>query len=213
MSLRNRVISPSSNAMKTRWQSVSFVSPQPLVTCVVGREDIKQNFLIHKNVIDAHSPFLKAAFQSSMAEGQKQTMRLEDIEPETFGLLVNWMYNHEIDKQRCFKSMGEDANNHASTDVQGRGSPDLMPLIKLWSLGQRMVMPALENAAMEVIHSLMDNISDIHIIEIANLACQEEEISIFKGFIVEKLAWTWDRAYLQRLAVNLPTEIIIAVAL
>ena len=32
-----------------------------------------------------------------MVEGQTQTIRLEDVESEVFGLLVNWLFTQKIE--------------------------------------------------------------------------------------------------------------------
>jgi hypothetical protein len=58
-----------------------------MVSFDVDKDDTMQRFMVHKDVAAFHSPFFKAAFQSQMIEGQTQTMRLDDVEAETFGLL------------------------------------------------------------------------------------------------------------------------------
>ncbi len=62
-----------------------------MVTFIVDADPIKQIFLVHKSLACAQSPFFKAAFESQMTEDITQSMRLEDVEAETFGLLVNWV--------------------------------------------------------------------------------------------------------------------------
>ena len=147
-----------------------------------------------------------------MVEGNTQMMRLDDVEAETFGLLVSWMYNHKIEEQPSFTSkigksdVEEDFN---SQDAR----PNLMPLIKLWKLGQRMLIPALQNDAMQMIYSMIDGASDAHIIQVAQLTRFEEELSSLRDLIIYKLARTWNPGYLERLAAVLPVDIVIGVTL
>jgi hypothetical protein len=76
--------------------------PQAFVTIHVDVKPNKETFIVHKNLICHHSPFFEAVFNSSMKEGQTQTMTLEDVESGAFGLLVNWLYTQ---KWRTLKSL------------------------------------------------------------------------------------------------------------
>ena len=60
-------------------------------------------------------------------------MRLEDVEIPIFGMLLHWMYFHEI----------EDKNEE-----------DVMGLAKLWVLGGRFLVPEMQNAAIALIFSV-----------------------------------------------------------
>lgn len=43
-----------------------------MVSFIVDTEEMKQTFLVHRNVACTHSPFFKAAFESDMIEGSTQ---------------------------------------------------------------------------------------------------------------------------------------------
>lgn len=60
-----------------------------MVTFVVDAEPVK--FMIHRDVACSAPHFFKSAFESQMVEDATRTMRLEDVETEKFGLLVQWI--------------------------------------------------------------------------------------------------------------------------
>lgn len=60
-------------------------------------------------------------------------MTLEDVGVETFNLLVNWLYTQKVE--------------HAEKKIE---HVELYELCKLWSLGERFLMPKLQNDAMRV---------------------------------------------------------------
>lgn len=82
------------------------------------------------------SPFFSAAFNSNFAEGKTQSMRMVDVEAKTFGLLVHWMYEHEI---------------------EGGKDVGILQLAKLWTLADRCVIPKLQNEAMDLIYALISS--------------------------------------------------------
>jgi len=62
-------------------------------------------------------------------EGETQTMTLEDVSPEVFNLKLEWVYSQDIKD----------------------GIYDLMQLVQLWELGQRLLIPKLQNVAMKTL--------------------------------------------------------------
>lgn len=58
-------------------------------------------------------------------------MKLEDVDADLFGILVNWCYTQKIE--------------HMERDIT------LLDLGKLWTLGDRFFMPKLQNCAMSAI--------------------------------------------------------------
>jgi hypothetical protein len=114
---------------------------QELVTIYikVKKEDgsEQKKFIIHKNFACHYSPMLKAAFTGSFLEGQTQSMVLEDVEEEIFALFVNWLYSQKV----------EDA---------GEEIPDQDDLIRLWVLGQRLLVPKLQDQTIDALHKRSD---------------------------------------------------------
>jgi hypothetical protein len=105
-----------------------------MVAFIVGRDKAKRTFQVHKEVIAAHSPKLKAAFEGNSIEGRIQTMRLEDVEAETFGLLVQYIY------QKCIGGpLGPDERH------------SLPPMVKLLQLSTRLGLAQLERAVAAIL--------------------------------------------------------------
>jgi len=96
------------------------------VTFIVGKE--AQKFTVHKNLAEHYSPFFTKAFNSGFIEGQTQEMVLEDVEPVTFGLVINWLYTQKIIHPEDNK-------------IQ------LVETAKLWVLAGRFIIPQLQNEA------------------------------------------------------------------
>lgn len=98
------------------------------MTFVVGQSG--QKFMVHKSYAVAYSQFLRAAFNGKFVEGQTQTMTLEDVEIETFGLFVHWLYFQKVE-------MGSFVRIQA--------------LARLWVLAGRCLISRLQNEVMSVL--------------------------------------------------------------
>jgi hypothetical protein len=95
-------------------------------------------FVIHKEFICFHSPFFSAAFKGNFEEGRTQTMKLDDVDPDVFAILVNWIYYRII--------------NNAE-----KKTPDLVTCAKLWVLGDRFLMRKLQNDTMSQIWDVLNS--------------------------------------------------------
>ncbi|CZR51147.1 uncharacterized protein PAC_01022 [Phialocephala subalpina] len=99
-------------------------------------------FIVHRDFATCYSPVLKAAFESGFIEGQKQEYRFdEDFDEDVIRILSQWFYTQKI-------------------DLGNIREPDLGPpistidlridcLIKLWVLADRLLIPKLQNVAIE----------------------------------------------------------------
>ena len=63
-------------------------------------------------------------------------MLLDDVDPRIFGLLIHWLYTHRVMQPA-----------HNEELFRALGGP-LLTYAKLWSLGSRCLMPALQNHLM-----------------------------------------------------------------
>lgn len=95
-----------------------------------GKE--KEPFKVHKNYICFYSPYFDAAFNGSFSEGQTQELDLEETEPKTFGIFVNWLYTQQIVNE-------EGAIPRSST------------LIDLWILADKILVPSLQNQTLKLL--------------------------------------------------------------
>jgi hypothetical protein len=100
---------------------------QPIFVTILAGPNL-QKFVVHKSVICHYSSFFRKAFDRTFIEGQTQEMKLEDVDTDLFGILVNWCYSQKFD--------------HMERDIT------LVELGRLWTLGDRFLMPTLQNNAM-----------------------------------------------------------------
>ncbi|KAE8445846.1 hypothetical protein EG329_012769 [Mollisiaceae sp. DMI_Dod_QoI] len=112
-------------------ERLDFCGPQVFVTIEAGVGVEKESFTVHQQVISRWSLFFRAAFESNFTEGLTKLMTFDDVEGDIFGMPVNWIYLKEIvrgDEKRV----------------------TYLNLAKLWSLGERFIMPQLQNAVMDM---------------------------------------------------------------
>jgi hypothetical protein len=94
-------------------------------------------FVSHKDFICYYSPFFSAAFNGKFEEGNTQKMELDDVDPEVFGILADWVYSQEV------------------TDAE-RKTPDLVTCAKLWVLGGQFLMKKLQNDTIKQIYAILN---------------------------------------------------------
>jgi hypothetical protein len=126
-----------------------------------------------------YSPVLKAAFTSSFVEGQTQTYRLEDTDPDIFRLLVQWFYtqhfkhipstnsatalpNDELHEKTPENSDNEKAKPKGQSFLDRRKQWEkawaerdsvYLNVTQLYILAERFIIPRLQNYIMD---SLID---------------------------------------------------------
>ena len=110
-----------------------FSASDEFVTFFIGKKGEEKKFLVHKSFVCHYSPVLRAAFNSTMIEGQTQTYRFEDTTEEVFSFLVEWLYAQKI--------VLPPSNEYSS-----------ISLVKLWVLAEKLLMPGLQNCAIDLLH-------------------------------------------------------------
>ena len=140
------------------------------VTIIVS--DAKLNYVVHKQLITFYSPFFDRAFNGNFIEGETQTMTLEDVDGNIFGLFVNWLYTQKV----C----------HAGFE------PDKLEAIEmaiLWTLAGRFMIPKLQNQIMpDLEFAMWDEECRWHIIlPVYKYAYEVEEATKLKLAAVQNL--------------------------
>jgi hypothetical protein len=153
---------------------LTFVScPQPVVTIDVGKDDIKETFIIHKGIICSQSSVFDQAFNSIFLGGYTQTMALDDVKPKAFGLLVRWLYNKDLLDENMKR-------------------PLFFELVQIWILGGRFLIPDLQNTATREIHGY-SMVRENNLVEILQLVYSAEfRESQLRRLISEKFCWEED---------------------
>jgi len=88
----------------------------------------KQTFLVHKDFLCYYSPYFDAALNGRFAEGETQTIDLEDVHPKVFALFVQWLH-------------AQKALDNKAAEI----CPGSLILSNLWILADRLLIPTLQN--------------------------------------------------------------------
>ena len=84
---------------------------------------------------------MRAAFNSNFLEGQTQTYHLEDTSEDAVRLLVFWLYSQNL--------------NLTLEEAESWDFPrETKALCSLWVLADKLIIPALQNAAIEEINAV-----------------------------------------------------------
>lgn len=67
-----------------------------LITVLVGPEGAEKNFVVHKDIICAHSKFFAAACSECWIEGQKKVVHIREHDPMTFQAYMAWLSTHTV---------------------------------------------------------------------------------------------------------------------
>lgn len=143
-----------------------------MVKFIVGEGDRAEEFVVHKAFACYHSPVFDAAFNSPFLEGQTQTYRLEDVLPQLFKYVVQWMYAEALVIPSLRKASqhppkvpdeGSNKGTHAGDfpdddfneiadptfDDNGIEIDEFFPeapyLFRMWILADRLDIPKLQN--------------------------------------------------------------------
>ncbi|KAF4627803.1 hypothetical protein G7Y89_g10347 [Cudoniella acicularis] len=113
----------------------SFLGEQPMVSVVVKNcQRSIQTIPIHKNFICYYSLYFEAALNNNFVEGQTQEVQLDDVDHEVFNLFVTWIYGQKIRSSESEKL-------------------DINIILNLWLLADRLLVPKLQNEAMNYLFS------------------------------------------------------------
>lgn len=127
------------NPSKT--QSLDLCEPQEIVNIHVaqnnGDKTKLRTFPLYKSILCRQSPFFDAAFNGPFIEGQSQSMALEDVGEEEFGMFVHYVHFRTI-------KGGDGTWSPAYT-------APIKSLIKLWILGERFLVPQLQNDVLDIL--------------------------------------------------------------
>lgn len=114
---------------------------------------------MHKEVVYLHSPVLRAAFESGFIEGQTKTYVLDDTEPSTFRLLVQWLYTQQVrfflseSEVRGYNGLDRSCPMNERTMLV-RLKQQHWDLVRLWILADKFCIVGLQNTAIDEIWKL-----------------------------------------------------------
>lgn len=142
-----------------------------MVTIVIQAEDGSidgKPFYLHKAFFTHLSPYFDAAFNSGFAESETQTLHFTETTREIFAMLVDWVYTKDLKALATFEL--DDRKNLplgvGLSTLQGRQLEEYIAasqetafeyttkLIDLWFLADKVLLPGLQNAALQAIELL-----------------------------------------------------------
>jgi hypothetical protein len=134
-----------------------------------------------------YSPVFNKALNGIFLEGETQTMTLEDVDASVFGLLVSWLYTGNIASRKS----RQHENNFKLYQFP-------IQLAKLWILGERFLMPQLQNGVVNKIFFVIDDL----MLKLETYKSIEDEApaELVKSFV--QFAYSAGSTTLQRLAVS-----------
>jgi hypothetical protein len=156
-----------------------------MVTVKVSSAGRKSSFIVHKDFICFYSPYFKAALNSTFQEGVEHSVDLEDVEPTTFSLFINWVYRQRIVEP-----------DEAPLDLKGA--------ILLWLLADRLLATSLQNAAIELLDKAFVDVPWFTFIE-TNLVYDNTVVgSPLRKYLVARIVKSS-----QRLGIHSPKELLV----
>jgi len=139
-----------------------FSNPSDMITFVVGMEDSIETFSIHKGYVCHYSPVLKASWDGPFANAETKIHLLEDISPGAFRLLFMWIYSQKVEVPLA-KYLQRDPyiisilDNADFSNWDNEDFAELTQefyLVQLWITAGELLVPTLQNAAMEALIAL-----------------------------------------------------------
>ncbi|THY39224.1 hypothetical protein D6C97_10372 [Aureobasidium pullulans] len=141
---------PTTKTPSAVTKAVSVTSKAPpnncfrgIVVVEVGPE--KQAFSIHKDLLCFYSDYFRGAFDSSFKEAAEGKLSLPTEDPAIFDIFNGFIYTRQL---------------RDATDVKG---PNLsfITLVALWIFGDKYIVPALQNKAIDAFKERSDKLRSI----------------------------------------------------
>jgi hypothetical protein len=92
-----------------------------------------ETFRVHKEPLRSYSAYFEAALRGHFKEGNKGLIKLEDVKPSRFYMLLTWV------------------NTQGVMQHQHHFQPERQELIELWLLADRFLMPDLQNSTLDLL--------------------------------------------------------------
>ncbi|EDN97232.1 predicted protein [Sclerotinia sclerotiorum 1980 UF-70] len=125
-------------------------------------------FNLHKSFFTHVSPYFEAVFNSGFAESEIQTLNFAESNREIFAMLVDWVYKKDLKALAAFELddrknlpvgirlsalQGNDLEEYIKKS-QETAFEHTTKLIDLWFFADKVIIPELQNAALQAIEIL-----------------------------------------------------------
>ncbi|KFX92978.1 hypothetical protein V490_05062 [Pseudogymnoascus sp. VKM F-3557] len=170
----------------------TYSEPQPLFTPLsnpepsIARNRTKsasifvgedmQEWIIPVDLLCFHSPYFNSVLQGGLWKEENMTVELVDEDPETFELIVEWLYTHEI------KTSNRD-NLSIHTE-----EPSFWILLNAWMLADFLEMRKLQNVIMKLMHERVSFYNDVPLGEFSD-AYHDYDNVYLRAWIIDAFVW------------------------
>lgn len=141
-----------------------------MIAFFVGPEHLTQIFVVHKDFATFYSPVFQRTFNSKLAEGETQKMRLQDVTAGEFGRFVHWLYTKDIE---------------GDTDLISEAPA----LAKLWDLAASFQVVEFQNKIIIKLFRLVKQVNGDQLVKLLHYAYERIEDTALKRLVVDKIAW------------------------
>jgi hypothetical protein len=128
---------------------------------------------------------LDKAFNSEFKEGRTQTYEMEDTNPDTFRVFVQWLYS-----QNFTHIHHEEQWELYSEDHDARCEKETISRIELWVLAGKLLIPQLQNEVMTLLRSVGRTCIDPFGLHVDYIYQNTAKTSPLRRFVVNLIAWT-----------------------
>lgn len=174
-----------------------------------GQDSEVELFQVHKEFACRHSPVLEKAFNCKFIEGQIQTYTLDDVEPEVFRFIFQWLY-----MERLTLSVHDEkkAGNPADKNTHSRKCyAQYLLLVKLWVLADRLCIDRLQNVIINHIVRIQGECGRMSSACFSYIYESTAEGSPLRRLAVDQAAWFGDSdSFLSRLQ-DYPKEMLLEI--
>ncbi|TGO53103.1 hypothetical protein BOTNAR_0305g00060 [Botryotinia narcissicola] len=177
-----------------------------MVTFIVGTGYKQETFQIHKQIACEHSEVWNRAFNSVFVEGQTQTYRIEDTDPEVFRLLTQWVYREEFDHVHSGDLNASHSDDFAS---MVRCIDEDSALLQLWVLAEKFMIPRLQNYTIRVLcNKVLICNPNLSYKDCRYVYDNTAEGSALRCFVIEHSCWSRAFGLHDRDLVSYPVEML-----
>lgn len=142
--------SESTNSFNGTDRLDSALQTEELIS--VGPDDDGPLFKVQKQLLLDASDYFKTALSGPFQEASQHRIRLPGTDLQTTKLFVWWICRRSLPPiGKEFSEIADQCGSIGEEHVAGR----LLPLFRLWLLGDQLIIPALQNKAMATLLSLL----------------------------------------------------------
>ncbi|KAI9890236.1 MAG: hypothetical protein M1814_004398 [Vezdaea aestivalis] len=149
----------------------------PVFNVIVGDESNRKSFVIHENVLSQSPTLARMCNSTGYMEANNLTIRMPDDSPDTFSLLVEYLYS--LDFSPTQRSVRESAyyENHIWTDLHANLFGEL------YVLAEKYMLSKLQDLITDKLRYLSESMTNQLLFEIArdiyNGVCRERMTTAF----------------------------------